>query len=97
MQSYYMYIDEKITIWQRNRYIVEANNPLEAKIKLVDYLTTNYDQDASIIQQDVEDLVDTSNQLIPEENYNEPTIEMYIADTPNQDIMFWDNVEKQIK
>lgn len=73
MQRYNFHIDQKITCWERLRYSIEADSEEEAKqIAIKEFETLTYDDLQECFQID-----DTSEVILPENNNNQPTKELY--------------------
>lgn len=79
------YIDVKETIWRRYHFSDEANmQGLLQELKDNPFDVVDID---SAGFQEAEVLYDTAENLNPEENCGEPTIEVY-----DKEVMIWDNV-----
>ena len=88
---YNINIDEKLTIWARNKLTIEAETEEEAIQKAVEMvkngdLDDGFDDD---VLDDYEMMYDTSERLDPKENNGEATIEIWCDNG-----MKWDNVNK---
>lgn len=68
MKSFELILDEKVEVWRRTRCIVETNT-LEEAIELV----KNGEYDCL----DSEILYETEYVMDPEDNENEPTVEIF--------------------
>lgn len=88
---YNINIEEKITIWARNKLSIEAKTEEEAVQKAVEMvkngdLDDGFDDD---VLDEYEMMYDTSERLDPKENNGEATIEIWCDNG-----MKWDNVNK---
>ena len=88
---YNINIDEKPTIWARNKLSIEAKTEEEAVQKAVEMvkngdLDDGFDDD---VLDEYEMMYDTSERLDPKENNGEATIEIWCDNG-----MKWDNVNK---
>lgn len=88
---YNINIDEKLTIWARNKLSIEAKTEEEAVRKAVEMvkngdLDDGFDDD---VLDEYEMMYDTSERLDPKENNGEATIEIWCDNG-----MKWDNVNK---
>ena len=72
METYRLSVDRKYTIWERERYMIEAESETEALEKCL-----SPDVDCS----DSEFQYDTAEYMTPKDNYNYPTLEVYNRDT----------------
>ena len=87
MEEFDFYLDQKHTIWYRNKFTITANSLEEAKSKLIEICNT----DTSDLPSDDWDLLhETVEGLSIGDNGGEPTEELY---THSGD-MIWDNVNK---
>lgn len=87
---YNINIDEKLTIWARNKLTIEAETEEEAVQKAVEMvkngdLDDGFDND---VLDEYEMMYDTSERLDPKENNGEATIEIW-----SNDEVKWDNVK----
>lgn len=87
---YNINIDEKLTIWARNKLTIEAETEEEAVQKAVEMvkngdLDDGFDDD---VLDEYEMMYDTSERLDPKENNGEATIEIW-----SNDEVKWDNVK----
>lgn len=87
---YNINIEEKITIWARNKLTIEAETEEEAVQKAVEMvkngdLDDGFDDD---VLDEYEMMYDTSERLDPKENNGEATIEIW-----SDDEVKWDNVK----
>lgn len=88
---YNINIDEKLTIWARNKLKIEAETEEEAVQKAIGMvkngdLDDGFDDD---VLDEYEMMYETSERLYPKENNGEATIEIW-----NDNGMKWDNVNK---
>jgi hypothetical protein len=89
-QEFDFYIDEKITIWNRFKFSVEAENLDEAKEK-AKFMTMNEREDI-----DFDDsllLHDTMEVIEPEENDGNSTLELFCKE---DDELLYENSDKEI-
>ena len=87
---YNINIDEKLTIWARNKLTIEAETEEEAIQKAVEMvkngdLDDGFDDD---VLDEYEMMYDTSERLDPKENNGEATIEIW-----SDDEIKWNNVD----
>lgn len=87
---YNINIEEKITIWARNKLSIEAKTEEEAVQKAVEMvkngdLDDGFDDD---VLDEYEMMYDTSERLDPKENNGEATIEIW-----SDDEIKWNNVD----
>lgn len=87
---YNINIDEKLTIWARNKLTIEAETEEEAVQKAVEMvkngdLDDGFDDD---VLDEYEMMYDTSERLDPKENNGEATIEIW-----SDDEIKWNNVD----
>ena len=87
---YNINIDEKLTIWARNKLTIEAETEEEAVQKAVEMvkngdLDDGFDDD---VLNEYEMMYDTSERLDPKENNGEATIEIW-----SDDEIKWNNVD----
>lgn len=76
METFSYYFDEKVAIWNRNHFTVDAESKEEADQIAKDYiLEKDIDWDIDITFSEY--LYDTSSNLSVEENGGEPTLELY--------------------
>lgn len=76
METFSYYFDEKVTIWNRNHFTIDAENKEEANQIAKDYiLEKDIDWDIDITFSEY--LYDTSSNLSVEENGGEPTLELF--------------------
>ena len=72
MKTFNFHIDEKVSVWNRHYYSIEAKNKKEAIEQMKKELETpDYDKRHSEI------LFDTEETMTPEDNGNQPTMELY--------------------
>ena len=81
------YLDQKHTIWYRNKFTIESNTLEEAKAKVLEICNTN---SSDLPSDEWETLFDTVEGLTVEDNGGESTEELY---THSGD-MIWDNTKK---
>lgn len=87
---YNINIDEKLTIWARNKLTIEAETEEEAVQKAVEMvkngdLDDGFDDD---VLDEYEMMYNTSERLDPKENNGEATIEIW-----SDDEIKWNNVD----
>lgn len=68
METFKLYIDRKCSIWEREYYTIEAENETEALRKCI-----SYDTDPN----NVELMDDTAEYMLPRENNDNPTMEVF--------------------
>ena len=83
METFSFYLDEKLTIWARTKFEIEANSIEEAKEKAIQFVK---DGKTSEIGWDL--LEDTVEKIDVPENNNEPTEELF---ENNLSDAIWDN------
>lgn len=87
---YNINIDEKFTIWARNKLKIEAETEEEAVQKAVEMVKNgdlDYGFDDDVLYE-YEMMYETSERLDPKENNGEATIEIW-----SDDEVKWDNVK----
>ena len=87
---YNINIDEKFTIWARNKLKIEAEKEEEAVQKAVEMVKNgdlDYGFDDDVLYE-YEMMYETSERLDPKENNGEATIEIW-----SDDEVKWDNVK----
>jgi hypothetical protein len=85
MEEFDFYLDQKHTIWYRNKFTIEANTLEEAKAKVVEICETN----SSELPSDDWDLLhETVEALSVGDNGGEATEELYTHDGN----MIWQNI-----
>jgi hypothetical protein len=85
MKEFEFYLDQKHTIWYRNKFVIEAKTLKEAKAKVIDMCNT----DTGLLPSDEWDLLhETAEHIGPDENNGEATDELYFGDT---DKIIWTN------
>ena len=72
METFNLYIDRKCSIWEREHYTIEAENETEALRKCI-----SLDADPD----NVEYLDDTVEYMLPVENNDNPTMEVFNSAT----------------
>ena len=77
MQSYNFFIDRKVTIWQREYHIIEAESLDEAKAEMAARFHDNMCVDTFDEQ---ETLFETEEYLEPGDNGGNATAELYCSD-----------------
>lgn len=75
METFDFYLDQKHTIWYRNRFSIEAETLEDAKQKV----TEMYGKD-DLPSDDWEQLTDTIEGMTPSDNGGEPTDELFTYD-----------------
>ncbi len=77
METFDFYLDQKHTIWYRNKFTIEANSLEEAKAKVIEICNTN----SSDLPSDEWDLLhETVEQLSVGDNGGQATEELYTHD-----------------
>ena len=94
-QEFDFYIDEKITIWNRLKFSVEAETLEEAK-DMAKFMTINDREDIDF--DDTILLYDTMELIEPEENNGNSTLELYCQENNdnNEDELIYENNEAEI-
>jgi hypothetical protein len=85
MAEFDFYLDQKHTIWYRNKFTIEANTLEEAKAKVVGMCETNSDE---LPSDDWDLLHETVEALSVGDNGGEATEELYTHDGN----MIWQNI-----
>jgi radical SAM superfamily enzyme len=86
METFDFYLDQKHTIWYRNKFTIEANSLEEAKDKVIEICNTNIHD----LPSDEWDLLhETVEQMEVGDNDGQPTEELYTHDGN----MIWDNIK----
>ena len=85
METFDFYLDTKVTTWYRTPFEIEAESLEEAQKLAVKFIEDGDHTDISWHQVD-----DTTEGIVPEENGNEPTEELYDNSTGN---VIWDNTK----
>lgn len=78
MKKYNFYQDVKMTVWERQHFVIEADTLEEAKEKAAKYATMDVSAEENVICTS-EILYDTEELMTPEENNGMPTIEIYLS------------------
>ncbi len=87
METYDFDLDQKHTIWYRNKFTIEAETLEEAKAKVIEMCNT----DSSNLPSDDWDLLhETVEQMSVIDNDGQSTEELYTHDGN----MIWDNIKK---
>ena len=88
-----MYVDFKTTVWERIRVPEEKENDLLAKIELglINSINDVLTDDVQSEEYDYEILVDTSEQMEPNENGGQSTIEVHSCENLLKDKIYWQN------
>lgn len=89
MSKYEFYIDQKETIWRRLSCSIEADNEEEAILKMRS-LAHEHDYDLHCYESEM--IYETSEDMTYEDNFDNPTREIYYKDK-----MIEDNTPLQIK
>lgn len=77
MSEHAFYIDQKMTVWERHKYLVEAESYEEAKRKMIEeFNDLCIGENEGQGFQESEILFDTMENITPEENENQPTVEL---------------------
>ena len=79
METFSYYFDEKVAVWKRNHFTVDAENEEEADKIAKDYILEK-DIDWDIDIDFSEYLYDTEENITPEENRGFRTLELYTDD-----------------
>ena len=89
------YIDEKITIWNRLKFSVEAETLEEAK-DMAKFMTINDREDIDF--DDTILLYDTMELIEPQDNEGNSTLELYCQEdnNNNEDELIYENNEAEI-
>ena len=85
METFDFYLDTKVTTWYRTPFEIEAESLEEAQKLAVKFIEDGDHTDISWHQVD-----DTIEGIVPEENGNEPTEELYDNSTGN---VIWNNTK----
>ena len=86
MQKFQIEIEEKVTIWERRFLDIEAENQEEAKkIAKQNYEDFEYDPE---LNGETDILFDTRETLIPEDNGDCPTLEVYVKHDKGRDLVY---------
>jgi hypothetical protein len=85
MAEFDFYLDQKHTIWYRNKFTIEANTLEEAKAKVIEICNTDT---GNLPSEDWDLIHDTVEQLSVGDNGGEATEELY---THDGDII-WTNI-----
>ena len=89
-QEFDFYLDEKVKVWNRFKFSVEAETLEEAKQKAIYMATKNREE---LEFWDSEILGETFTEIEPEENDGQPTIEIYCR---KSDELLYDNSNAEI-
>lgn len=73
-KNYEFYIDEKVTLWQRHKYVVNADSYEEALDKVAQELNDQEFSDDIFVETDM--LYDTIEYIDPKENNGQSTKEL---------------------
>jgi len=94
-QEFDFYIDEKITIWNRLKFSVEAETLEEAK-DMAKFMTINDREDIDF--DDTILLYDTMEVIEPQDNEGNSTLELYCQEdnNNNEDELIYENNEAEI-
>lgn len=71
--KFYYYYDEKVTVWKRNHFSIEAENQEEANAIAIENMIEPWEIEID----ETEYLFDTDGELSPENNDGRSTIELY--------------------
>jgi len=74
MEEFDFYLDQKHTIWYRNKFTITAKNLKEAKAKVIQICNSDTDE---LPSEDWDLLHETAEYLTPNENGGEATQELY--------------------
>lgn len=86
-----MYVDVKMSIWQRIDIIDKGNLTKEEVINVLKNKGTSYLWDLPDVQIDLEELTDTEEYLTPEDNGGESTVELY----EDNGTLIWENSNEE--
>ena len=75
MKTFNFYQDEKVTIWNREHFTVEAETQEEANEKVLEAIKNGYISDFQYTTSEY--IYDTVEELSVEKNLGNPTIEIY--------------------
>jgi len=89
-QEFDFYIDERVRIWNRLKFSVEAETLEEAKDMAIFMVTKDREE---IDFYDFELLHDTLTEMEPEDNEGNSTIELYCD---KDDELLYDNADKEL-
>jgi hypothetical protein len=78
------FLDQKVTTWHRTRFEIKADNQEQADEMAKDFVLSGQINDI-----EWENLIDTTEMLSIEENYNQPTSELFQSNSEDEKI--WDN------
>ncbi len=84
LTTFNFHLDTKVTTWYRTNFEIEANSEEEAKQKSIEFIKRGDHTEISWEQID-----ETIEGMVPEENGNESTEELYYEDGE----MIWDNTK----
>lgn len=84
METHTYFYDEKVMIWSRNYFTVEAENKEEADQKAIE-LIAEKDVNWDFEIEQVEYLEETEERITPEENNNSSTLELF---SPEGDLLY---------
>jgi len=90
MKEFDFYLDEKVTIWNRFKFSIEAETLEEAKEKAV-FMTIKNREDIDFY--DCDFLYDTQTDMHINDNLGNPTLELY---SKIDDELLYDNINKEI-
>ena len=77
MAEFDFYLDQKHTIWYRNKFTIETNTLEEAKAKVIEICNTDTGQ---LPSEDWDLIHDTVEYIGPDENNGQATEELYTHD-----------------
>lgn len=89
MQTFIFYLDKKVTTWYREEHLVEAETLQDAQKIMINNFADD-DTDETFDSQ--EEMLDTWEELTPEENNGQPTREVWCEDSQ---LFLIDNVANQ--
>ncbi|HEY4062315.1 MAG TPA: hypothetical protein VGM30_10465 [Puia sp.] len=93
MANFDYYIDRKFTIWDREHYQIVAKDQQEANTIMLEHFNCGAQSD-KLTPDDYEDLLDTREDLTPEENDGEATRELFTGTGGAESIRLADNIQK---
>lgn len=92
MKTFSLNRDRKITCWERDKYAIEAETEKEALEKLQQMIENEEDyEEPEFIESEI--LFDTIEEMCPEENNNQSTVEILNSKTGET---LWENVKPNI-
>lgn len=79
MAQYQFYQDEKVTMWTRQHFTIEAENEEQAKESAMHFVKQSVTTGApeAVIYDQNEDLIETQESMSVQKNDGYPTLELY--------------------